>query len=315
MSPNVSKRVWMLSAALSVPPTTAWAQTSTGVATVAQVAEGRALFQEGMRLVGQESWGEALEFFRRSRALISRPSTLFNIGSVLTRLGRMNEAITTLDEFLRVSDPAQNAAERAEAERLLADARRALVRLTLTLNVAEARVHIDGAPVDGSGAARALVLDPGERRVRVTAPGFEEQQFSLSLLPAIARSHRVDLREVPTRIVLAITPERSVVRVDGRDVGTAREVPVGPGEHVILVTAEGYLPLQRTARVDRGESVNLGLSLSRRARSNLTSSPWFWTVVGVVVVGTVAGIAVATVTLREDPYGGSTGTVLSGITF
>jgi len=107
-----------LCAALAFAPTSS-AQTQP---TSAQVSEARALFQSGMRLVEQERWGEALEFFRRSRAIASRPSTVFNIGSMLVRLGRMAEAISTLEEFLQLSDARQNAAERAEAQRLLADA-------------------------------------------------------------------------------------------------------------------------------------------------------------------------------------------------
>ncbi len=42
---------------------------------------------------------------------------------------------------------------------------------------------------------------------------------------------------------------------------------------------------------------------------------WFWAAVGVVVVGSAVGAAAATVTVHADPYGGSTGTVLSAFAF
>jgi len=311
LSMNRIACVGLVATAVFFAPAGVRAQTPTA----AQTAEGRALFQEGMTLVEQERWGEALEFFRRSRSLVSRPSTLFNIGSVLSRLGRMGEAITTLEEFLRVGDRRQNPAERAEAERLLADARHAQVHLVLGLNVPDARLEIDGAVVEGHGGERELVLDPGERRFLLSAAGYEDHRFTLSLLPAVARVHRADLREIPTQIVLAITPEPSTVMLDGVNVGARRDLPVTPGSHVILASADGYVSLERTARVSRGERVSLGLSLSRRSRTSITSSPWFWTVVGVVAVGTISGVAAAAITVHEDPYGGNTGTVLSGIRF
>ena len=107
------------------------------------VQEARELFRQGLALVQEERWGEALEYFRRSRALAERPSTIFNIGSVLVRIGRMAEAVVALEEFLRVSDPQASEAERREAERLLTEARTARARLTLTLTPNEiGRAHV-----------------------------------------------------------------------------------------------------------------------------------------------------------------------------
>ena len=41
--------------------------------------EARTLFEDGVRMSRDERWAEALDRFRRSRALVPRPSTLFNI--------------------------------------------------------------------------------------------------------------------------------------------------------------------------------------------------------------------------------------------
>jgi PEGA domain len=289
------------------------AQAVSSAPSPAQVAEARSLFQSGIRLVEQERWGEALEYFRRSRAIAARPSTVFNIGSVLVRLGRMAEAIETLEEFVRISDARQNATERAEAQRLLVDARAARVSFALSTNVADARVFVDGALVEGAGAERALQLDPGSHTVRITAEGHEEQSFSISFLPGQQQARAVVLRPMPTRINLTVTPTTARVSLDGTHRGDVRTFDVAPGSHALSLRAEGYLPLDRSVDVRLGQSLTLDLALSRRPATPLTASPWFWTAVGVGAAATLAVVLVVAVPVQLEPYGGNTNTVISAL--
>jgi hypothetical protein len=298
-----------LCAALAFAPTSSAQRQPTS----AQVSEARALFQSGMRLVEQERWGEALEFFRRSRAIASRPSTVFNIGSVLVRLGRMAEAISTLEEFLQLSDARQNAAERAEAQRLLADARAARASLTLSTNVEDAHVFIDGAPVEGRGSDRTVQLDPGTHLLRLTADGHEEQSLSISILPGQSQARAVVLRPLPTRISLTVAPAQARVSLDGVDRGDVRSFDVQPGRHELSLRAEGFLALDRVVDVRLGQALNLDLSLSRRPASPITQSPWFWTAIGAGAVATIAVVLVVAVPVQLEPYGGNTNTVISAL--
>lgn len=276
-----------------------------------QLVEARTLFEQGMRLVEAERWGEALEFFRRSRALAERPSTVFNTGSVLVRLGRMAEAIETLEAFLRMSDAAANAAERAEAQRLLGEARLAQGHLALALNVADAEVFVDAAVVSGSGDRRALLLDPGTHTLRIVAAGHAEETRSVSALPGQSQSLTVTLRALPTRLLLALAPASVEVTLDGAARGLARTFDVAPGAHALRLSATGYLSIERRVDVAPGQSLTLDLALSRRPATSLTASPWFWTTLGVVVVGAAVAAAIVAVPTQLDPYGGSTGVVIS----
>lgn len=287
----------------------AMAQTQT-----APLTEARTLFEQGMRLVEAERWGEALEFFRRSRALAERPSTVFNTGSVLVRLGQMAEAIETLEAFLRVSDNAANAAERAEAQRLLGEARLAQGRLALALNVADAEVFVDAGLVAGGGDRRALLLDPGAHRLRVVAAGHAEQSLSVSVLPGQAQSIAVTLQALPTRLLLTLAPARAQVALDGVERGAGRTFEVTPGAHALGLRATGYLPIERAVNVALGQSLSLDLALARRPATGITASPWFWTVLGVAVVGAAVAVTVAVMPTQLDPYGGTTGVVISAAT-
>lgn len=278
-----------------------------------RIAQARALFEDGLRLVEAERWGEALEFFQRSRALVERPSTLFNVGSVLVRLGRMAEAISTLEQFLRLSDVRANAAERAEAQRLLSEASAAQGRLTLTLNVPDVEVSLDGVILTGTGPQRSFVVDPGAHRLRASARGYEDASAQVSVLPGAAQSLEFALAPRPSLLVLSIAPTQARVTLDRADRGTARRFDVHPGVHSIRVEADGYVSLDREAFVATGQTTSLDLTLARRPPSRITSSPWFWVVAGVVVVGATTAIVAATLSDQQPPYGGSTDTVLSAI--
>jgi outer membrane biosynthesis protein TonB len=85
------------------------------------VERAKALFREGYELAVEEKWAEALEKLEASRSLIERPSTVFNIGTTLLRLGRAKDAVAAFERFLEIAateDPA-----REEALSLLAEAK------------------------------------------------------------------------------------------------------------------------------------------------------------------------------------------------
>jgi tetratricopeptide (TPR) repeat protein len=87
----------------------------------------RALFEEGVRAASEERWEDALQAFRASRDLAPRASTEFNIGSTLLKLGRHEEAIRSLEAYLATPDARSDVTLRAEAERMIAEARALMV--------------------------------------------------------------------------------------------------------------------------------------------------------------------------------------------
>ena len=54
----------------------------------ARLEEARVLFERGLALTDEERWAEALEYFRRSRAISERPSGVYNAAVALYHLGR-----------------------------------------------------------------------------------------------------------------------------------------------------------------------------------------------------------------------------------
>ncbi len=158
-----------------------------------------------------------------------------------------------------------------------------------------------------------MELDPGEHQLRLAAEGHDDEALTLSALPGQSVRRAVQLRARPTRIVLSVTPDgRAGDPRRARPRGRAR-VAVSPGSHRLALRAEQHLALEREVVVRRGESLQLELALSRRPRTSVVASPWFWTAIGAVVIGAAVGVAVAVTPTRLDPYGGTTDTVLSGL--
>ena len=289
-------------------------------------AEARRLFEEGIDRADQERWGEAVELFRRSRAIVERPSTVFNLGNALFRLARYQDAVRAFEDFLRIAE-ASDADGRRSAQQLMETARRSLGRLVLTLSPGEAEVRIDGQVVDGSGATREITIDPGEHTLAVRAPGRREATSRVSVLPGARVEQRVELAvstEVtavprgPARLTITSNVSGATILLDGDEVGsgTASE-EVEPGRHTIEVTADGHRSFRRVVNVRRGAALEVQATLERIGGDEgggVFSSPVFWIVSGLVVAGAATGAILAvTMSGESDPARGSTGVVLMGL--
>ncbi|MDQ3037753.1 MAG: tetratricopeptide repeat protein [Myxococcota bacterium] len=168
--------VLVLALAAALPASLSRAQDASGS------AEAQALFRRGVELGEQDRWAEALEDFRRSRALAERPNTVFNIGFALYRLGRYSQAIDVFEEYLALTE-GETSERRDEVVRLRGEAIASLAEIELEVVPPDARVLVDGEPaVVASGSPRTLRLDPGRHVLRGTAPGYEEGVLSTSVL-------------------------------------------------------------------------------------------------------------------------------------
>ncbi len=156
------------------------------------LAEAQALFRHAVELGDQDRWAEALELFRRSLALVPRPSTEFNVGFALFRLGRFREAITTFDRYLAASQ-GETSELRAEAVTRRGQAIANLAELTVDVDPSDATLRVDGALDTAVGPTRTLSLDPGRHLLLATSPGHDEVQREVSLLSAEHRHERIDL--------------------------------------------------------------------------------------------------------------------------
>jgi hypothetical protein len=145
------------------------------------VVEAQAMFRHAVELGDQDRWAEALELFRRSYALVQRPSTQFNVGFALFHLGHLREAIAIFDTYLAGTE-GDTSELHAEAVRRRAEAVASLATLDVAIDPPDATLRVDGQTDPSTGATRTLTLDPGRHLVLATAPGHLEAQREVSLL-------------------------------------------------------------------------------------------------------------------------------------
>jgi hypothetical protein len=120
----------------------------------------------------------------------------------------------------------------------------------------------------------------------------------------------------PGAVHISVNVDVATLLVDGEEVtpdpdGVLRGLE--PGEHVLVVQAEGYGEAEQSFEVSRGETTELSVNLTRsEVLRVIESTPvhrrwWFWTIIGVVVIG--AGAAATAVVLTQDEADPATGTL------
>jgi hypothetical protein len=238
------------------------------------LAQAQKEFSDGLAFAEAGRWGEALSAFRRSRALVPRASTSYNIANALYRLDRPVEALAELDAYDRMpgvwNDP--TARERGDKLRGLLDDIVAEVRLTVIPSTAA--VFIDGRPSSPQGRERVLLLDPGTHSLRVTQQGYETHRQEIDMERGGQATLRVELEE--------------------RVPGTATRSPVSLGPSTIALSSGGSdTPAPKPADDDRDRFVK---------------SPGFWAMIGAIAaVGIGVGVGVAVSRKDDSPSCGTTG--------
>jgi len=284
-------------------------------------ADARALFERGIEYSDQERWGEAVEYFRRSWALLERPSTAYNLAVALLRLGQPTGALDALEDFLRVADGDDS--RRPRARELLETALAAIAHVTMTVEPATAVVRVDGSLVGGEGPVRELRLDPGQHNVRVEAEHHEPEAITIAVVDGERVQRSVTLAHLPEptgpatlRVTSAVAG--ASILVDGVEVGQGTYVDeLEAGEHVVEVRASGHQPFRRTLLLSAGERHDLHASLLEDGSGGLLEDPVFWLVVGgaALLVGGAIAIGVAVGSQPDAPYGGNTDVILQGLRF
>jgi hypothetical protein len=189
--------------------------------------------------------------------------------------------------------------------------------------------------------ARGLGMAQFELRHYTESAEWLEQALASQVrpLPATLRAETEELLSRAegfiARLSLELEPESARVAVDGGALAASvrRRLVLDIGDHVLDVSAAGYVPQRRVLRIQGGEVLSLSFALRPlqaspappQAAAVLTadraegptrwySNGWLWGGAGVVVVG--AALLVVLVVANSGAgrltyYGGDTNTVLS----
>ncbi|CAN5591782.1 hypothetical protein BH09MYX1_BH09MYX1_29050 [soil metagenome] len=277
------------------------------------VTQARDEFLRGAALVKNAQWAEALAEFERSAAARPHAVTHHNIGACERAMGRYTLARET---FLRAR--AQNEASQGaelpqgvltEMTGYLDEIDRLLVNVALSLDPPGfASIAIDGRPLARStgvtpepvyvGGVRApgppeaapgstfhVLLDPGAHVFAITRKGFSDGVVNKTFAPGSAVDLRLELNKLPATLHITSEPLGAAASLEGVDVGaTPLDLSRPGGTYLVTVRKAGFLSYESRISAQPGESVNLFAKLPVD-KPSIAQRWWFWTGLGVLVVG------------------------------
>lgn len=136
--------------------------------------------------------------------------------------------------------------------------------------------------------------------------GIAEAGNLMASAAATLRTKLDALAQGPSTLVVGSVPAGAEVRIDGELVGTTPfEAPVVAGKHVLRVSTEGFITVEREVTFVEGVRETLSFELDK-VPSRLPARPWGWASLGVGIasLGTSIGFLVLDVTNRPFKVGG-----------
>lgn len=265
----------------------------------ARIAELKKLGDEQLET---KHYAEALAAYDVAYAIAPNAALLYNRGRALQFLGRFPEALEAIERFAVQAPPELR--ERVPGLPLLLDELRARVgTLVITTRVEGARVLVDDKQIGITPIAGPVRVTAGRRSIEVFAEGYFPMRREIDLPGTASRTVDFPLVSRDTSGLLVVRSHVATTRVsvDGDVLGTAPvEAGLVAGAHRIAAEREGYDAASTQVVVGAGEKKEVWIDPT--ARPALYARWWFWTAIGVVVIGGVVTY-VALTTERSTPSG------------
>jgi hypothetical protein len=301
-----------------------------GIARADEREESRTHFTRGAEYVKKSQWAEALTEFEQADKLHPHSVTTFNIGACQRAMGQYTRARQTFSRALAQNQAANNAelpeSLANDTKTFVAEIDKLLATVTITLDPPTAGVTFDGRPLEpesgtiliagiraaGSGTAPpaptfSVRADPGAHVITFTRKGYSDAVVNKTFGPGSQTTLPVKLDNLPATFHIASTPSGAVVTVADADVGlTPVDVLRPAGAYHVVVKKSGFITYDTQVTARAGEDLNLTPTMPVEKKS-IAQRWWFWTGIGVLVVGAVVGTALgvyAAQTPQRPPLNG-----------
>jgi hypothetical protein len=273
-------------------------------------ADGRALFESGVKSYQKGEYAAAIVAFSEAYRITKRPGLLFSLAQAFRRSyektrepAHQREAVSYYQRYLATNASGERRAEAANWLRQLApsttaqapsDVEAARAQLVVAVNVPDARLKLDGRPVDT--LPHAADVAPGKHHLEVTAPGYAPYQRDVDVPPAAVLPINIELVRAVSRVeVLGVSGAE--VLIDGVRVGElpSQGFSVAAGRHTVEVRQRGYFTLRQTIQSTPGVPQTLRLSAAPTTRRTAS-----WVLVGAGAAATLAGGVLGYLALRKQ---------------
>lgn len=181
--------------------------------------------------------------------------------------------------------------------------------ITVSSMTRGAKVFLNDEEVGEVPLPKPLDVKPGQTyTIRVQKRGFAP--FVETVLAGAGQQSEIEADLVPTGGIVKINSNvtRAQVLLNGKAIGrTPFDGDIEPGSHTLVVVAVGYLTETRPLEVTAGTDTTIQIELKpvpaaiEHEDKTLLGRWWFWSAIGVAVIGGVAGGVLATRTVHEAP--------------
>jgi tetratricopeptide (TPR) repeat protein len=278
--------------------------------------KARTFFDAGAAAYAAGRFVVAVQAFTEAYSLAPRPSVLFSLAQAERRQYTAERDVRALraaiKHFRQYLNDVPQGGRRADAVEALSEmeaidarlapsaagalepAQKAATRVMVSVNIKDAAISLDGAVRTESPLIEEV--KPGKHSVRVSAPGYFDDEREVVSVQGSLVAVEVSLRERPASLAIS-APEGAEIAIDGRPFGVAPlgTVELPAGQHVITITRTGHHPVLRTVSLQRGATVPLDAGMAKTSQRYLS-----YGVLGLSGAALVTGGALAALSFRQQ---------------
>lgn len=275
------------------------AESLTGIAK-AEHRAGVALFEEG-------DYAGAIARFEQAYTLSHDHRLLWNILLCQKNLRSYVALVGTLRRMEQEAAAVLTAEERKDLEDLRAAAESFVSRIEIVVDEPGATVLLDGVAVGTTPLPEPLLVDVGERTLKISKPGFKEFTRPLRVVGGGRVGLAVMLvKDAPRGQLTILAGATDLISVDGRMVGRGRwEGQVRPGPHALQIRAPRMVEHRSEVLVRDRESRRVEVALKQAARPD-SPAVWLWVAGGAALL---TGAAISGALLFEPKRPTDVGTL------
>jgi hypothetical protein len=232
--------------------------------------EAQKQWDTALELYQSKQWDGARTSFNAAYEASKNPRVLFNVAVCEKNLGRYSRAIDVFKKELADGKGQLSPDEEADVRQQIAGLEQFVAHLTIDVSEPGADIFVDENKIGTSPLPGPVSVQLGERHVRATKAGFGDVRETVELKGGGAG--RVTLKLAPSKqtslvSVNVVGPARSVVKIDGKEVGPAPyrgQVEVSASPHEFSAEAPDFVTAVQSAIVRENEALNLTLQLSQQ---------------------------------------------------
>ena len=217
----------------------------------------------------------ALSHYFASNRLAPNRNVLFNIARAYEQLRQFVEAYRYYQAF---EGPMNRPAERQAALDGLERVRPYVALVEVATSPPGATIYVDRRELGGYGKTpRVLALSPGTYTFLLDMPGYVPvEKAGVELKVGERQTVHAELSRILGHLQVDGDPPGAQVRVDDREGPVVGAIPttldLSPGERKVVITREGYVPKELSARIEEKMTTELTVHLERQTGAIVVQS-------------------------------------------